>query len=148
MNLPDRITVVEVGPRDGLQMEKVFIPTGLKIEVINCLSASGLRCIEATSFVNPKVIPQMADSDEVMRGIDRRPGVTYSALILNVKGAQRAIAAQVGAVRFVVCASEAYNQKNMNMSIKKLFEEKYTAPPTTKDEKAMSAEYFFKKLKF
>ena len=117
MNLPDRITVVEVGPRDGLQMEKVFIPTGLKIEVINCLSASGLRCIEATSFVNPKVIPQMADSDEVMQRIDRRPGVTYSALILNVKGAQRAITARVDAVRFVVCASETYNQKNMNMSI-------------------------------
>ena len=117
MNLPDRITVVEVGPRDGFQMEKAFIPTALKVEVINRLSASGLKCIEATSFVNPRVIPQMVDSDEVMQSIDRRPGVTYSALILNVKGAQRAIAARVDAVRFVVCASETYNQKNMNMSV-------------------------------
>lgn len=117
MNIPTHVTVVEVGPRDGFQMERAFIPTDLKVEIIDLLSSSGLPAIEATSFVNPKVIPQMADSDDVMQRIRRRPGVRYSALILNVKGAQRAVAARVDAVRFVVCASETYNHKNMNMSI-------------------------------
>lgn len=116
MNIPTRVTIVEVGPRDGFQMEREFIPTDFKVEIIDLLSSSGLPAIEATSFVNPKVVPQMADSDAVMQRIRRRPGVRYSALILNVKGAQRAIAAGVDAVRFVVCASETYNQKNMNMS--------------------------------
>lgn len=117
MNIPPAVNIVEVGPRDGFQMEQTFIPTELKVEIINRISASGIRAIEATSFVNPKVIPQMADSDEVIRRIERRPGVAYSALILNVKGALRAIAARVDAVRFVVCASETYNRRNMNMSI-------------------------------
>ncbi|BCX02918.1 MAG: hydroxymethylglutaryl-CoA lyase [Candidatus Roseilinea sp.] len=117
MNIPAQITVVEVGPRDGFQMERAFIPTDLKVEIIDLLSSSGVPAIEATSFVNPKVIPQMADSDAVMQRIRRRPGVRYGALILNVKGAQRALAARADAVRFVVCASETYNHKNMNMSI-------------------------------
>lgn len=117
MNTPTHITLVEVGPRDGFQMERAFIPTDLKVAIVDLLSSSGLSAIEATSFVNPKVIPQMSDSDELMRRIHRRPGVRYSALILNVKGAHRAVAARVDAVRFVVCASETYNQKNMNMSV-------------------------------
>jgi hydroxymethylglutaryl-CoA lyase len=114
---PKTITLVEVGPRDGFQMEKVFIPTDLKVRVIDLLSASGLRSIEATSFVNPKVIPQMADADEVMSRIWRRPGTTYKALVPNLLGAERAIAAKADALELVIVASESYNRKNVGMSV-------------------------------
>jgi hydroxymethylglutaryl-CoA lyase len=117
------IKIVEVGPRDGFQMEKVFIPTDLKIKIINAISRTGVRKIEATSFVNPKVIPQMADAAEVMRGIDRVPGVIYTALVPNLKGAQRAVDAGVGSVRFVQCATETYNQRNIGQSIAQSLEE-------------------------
>ena len=115
--MPKRVTVVEVGPRDGFQMENVFIPTDLKIEVIDTLAASGVSKIEATSFVSPKVIPQMADSLLVMRRVRRRPEVLYTALVPNMKGAQRAIEAGVDAMRVVVCASETYNQRNVGMTV-------------------------------
>ncbi len=114
---PKRVTVVEVGPRDGFQIEDIFIPTDTKIKVIDALSAAGLPKIEAASFVNPAVVPPMADSVQVMGGIQRRPGAIYSALVPNLRGAQRAIQARVGAMRVVVCASEIYNERNVRMSV-------------------------------
>ncbi len=112
-----QVTVVEVGPRDGFQMEETFIPTALKIEIVNLLTRSGLRKIEVTSFVSPKVIPQLRDADVVMREIGRAPGVAYNALVPNLKGAERAATAGADTVRVVVCASETYNRRNVGMSI-------------------------------
>ena len=111
------VNIVEVGPRDGFQMEKAFIPTDLKVRVIDLLSGSGLRSIEATSFVNPRVIPQMADAAEVMSRITRRPGTTYKALVPNLKGAERAIDAKADALELVIVASDSYNRKNVGMSV-------------------------------
>lgn len=116
--LPARALIVEVGPRDGFQMEKTFIPTDLKVEVINKVVRAGVRKIEATSFVNPKVIPQMADADEVMRRVDRAPGVIFAALIPNARGARRAVDVGVDCLRLVVCCTETYNQRNVGLSIR------------------------------
>jgi hydroxymethylglutaryl-CoA lyase len=107
----------EVGTRDGLQSIGAFIPTESKIELVNLLSAAGIRRIEATSFVSPKAIPQMADAAEVMARIERKPGTRYEALIPNLRGAQDAIAANVDALVLVVTASETFNQKNVRMSV-------------------------------
>lgn len=115
--LPDRVTVVEVGPRDGFQMETTLIPTELKVAVIDLLSLSGVPKIETVSFVHPRVIPQMADADEVMARIERRPGTTYSVLVPNLKGLDRALTARADAVRLVVCATETYNRRNVGLSI-------------------------------
>lgn len=94
-SLPKRVGITEVGPRDGFQMERRFIPTEKKIEVINRLSRTGIPRIEATSFVHPKAIPQLRDAEEVMKGIERVPGVSYRALVPNEFGARRALAAGV-----------------------------------------------------
>ena len=115
--LPKRVTVVEVGPRDGFQMEKTLLPSALKVEVIDLLTRAGIRKIEATSFVNPKVVPQMADAAEVMTRIRRAPDALYSVLVPNVKGAARAVEARANAIRLVVCATETYNQRNVGMSV-------------------------------
>jgi hydroxymethylglutaryl-CoA lyase len=117
MSLPEKVTVVEVGPRDGFQNEPGWISTENKIAIINRLSETGLTRIEATSFVHPKAVPQLADANEVIAGITRRPGVTYMALIPNLKGCQRAIDAGIDEVEPVVSASESHNKSNMNMSI-------------------------------
>ena len=117
MALPQKVTIVEVGPRDGFQMETAFIPTDLKTTIINTIAASGVSKIEATAFVSPTVIPQMRDARQVMEAIDRHPGVCYSVLVPNVKGAELAVAAKVDAIRVVICASEAYSQRNVGMSI-------------------------------
>lgn len=114
---PQSVTIVEVGPRDGFQIEKTFIPTDLKVRVIDLLSEAGLRSIEATSFVNPKVIPQMADAAEVMKRITRRPGTTYKVLVPNLRGAERALEARADALELVIVASESYNRKNVGMSV-------------------------------
>ena len=114
---PQSVTIVEVGPRDGFQMEKVFIPTDLKVRVVDLLSDAGLRSIEVTSFVNPKVIPQMADAAEVMSRIARGPGTTYKVLVPNLKGAERALDAKADALELVIVASESYNLKNVGMSV-------------------------------
>ena len=98
-------------------MEKAFIPTESKIAIINTVARSGIPKIEATSFVSPKAIPQMRDAQAVMEGIERRPGTAYTALVPNLKGAQRAIDAGVDALRVVICSSEAYNQSNVHMSV-------------------------------
>jgi hydroxymethylglutaryl-CoA lyase len=115
--MTQKVHIVEVGPRDGFQMETAFIPTALKIEAIDLLASAGIRKIEATSFVSPRVIPQMQDATEVMARIKRVPGVQYSALVPNLKGAERAVMARVDAVRMVVCASETYNQRNVGLSV-------------------------------
>ena len=117
MFIPPKVTVVEVGPRDGFQMEEAFIPTELKIQAINALSAAGLSKIEATSFVNPKVIPQMSDADRVMRSILRKSDTIYTSLVANAKGARRAIQAGSDTICVVVCVTESYNQRNVRMSI-------------------------------
>jgi isopropylmalate/homocitrate/citramalate synthase len=115
--LPPRVTVVEVGPRDGLQNEQAVVPTDAKIAYINRLSATGLPVIEATSFVSPRAIPQLADAPAVMRGIQRRPGVRYTALVPNLKGMEAALAAGLGEVAVFTGASESFVQHNINCSI-------------------------------
>ncbi len=115
--LPESIHIIEVGPRDGFQMESEFIPTDLKVATLDRLSESGVREIEATSFVHPRVIPQMADADEVMARIHRNPSVRYLALVPNRRGAERALNAGVDGLRLVVCATETYNQRNVGLSV-------------------------------
>jgi hydroxymethylglutaryl-CoA lyase len=117
MKLPKHVTICEVGTRDGFQIEPDFIPTELKIEVVNRLSATGLPRIEVTSFVSPKAIPALRDAEAVMAGIDRRPGTRYSALVPNDKGAVRAVDAGVDDIHTVVSASESHNLANVNMTI-------------------------------
>ncbi|MBI4638512.1 MAG: hydroxymethylglutaryl-CoA lyase [Candidatus Rokubacteria bacterium] len=115
--MPERVTICEVGTRDGFQIEPDFIPTELKIEVVNLLSDAGVPRIEVTSFVHPKVVPQLRDAEEVMTGIRRRPGTRYAALVPNDKGAARAVDAGVDAIHTVVSASESHNLANVNMTI-------------------------------
>jgi len=117
LELPKKVQIVEVGPRDGFQFECTFIPTEQKIKIINQLSEAGLQRIEMTSFVHPKAVPQLADAAEVMAGIVRKSGVTYSALIPNLKGVERAIQAGVEEISLVLSASESHNKNNMKMSI-------------------------------
>jgi hydroxymethylglutaryl-CoA lyase len=117
MKLPARATICEVGPRDGFQIEASFIPTERKVEVIDLLSEAGLPRIEVTSFVHPKVVPQMRDAEAVMARIRRRPGTVYAALVPNDKGAVRAVDAGADEVRTVVSASESHNLANVNMTI-------------------------------
>ncbi|MCL4424318.1 MAG: hydroxymethylglutaryl-CoA lyase [Firmicutes bacterium] len=117
MKLPEKVKIFEVGPRDGFQKVEKFIPTAVKIEIIDQLSGTGLTKIEATSFVHPRVIPQTRDAEEVLAGIQRRPGVIYSALVPNVKGAERALSAGADEINAVVSVSETYNRKNVNMSV-------------------------------
>ncbi len=113
----EKAVIVEVGPRDGLQYESGFFPTERKIELIDRLAASGLKRIEVTSFVHPKVIPALRDAVEVLNGIHKAPGVVYSALVPNLKGCQRALETPVDDIALFVSASEAHNQKNVGMSI-------------------------------
>ncbi|RMH42801.1 MAG: hydroxymethylglutaryl-CoA lyase [Deltaproteobacteria bacterium] len=115
--LPERVTIYEVGPRDGLQNEARTVPTADKIAFINALSDTGLPAIEITSFVSPRWIPQLADAVEVARGVDRRPGVRYSALVPNRKGLDRAIDAGMDEIAVFLSASETHNKRNVNKSI-------------------------------
>ncbi|KAL6105778.1 hmgcl [Pungitius sinensis] len=115
--LPEKVKIVEVGPRDGLQNEKTIVPTESKIHLIDMLSASGLSVIEATSFVSPKWVPQMADQVEVMKGIVRKPGVSYPVLTPNLKGFQAAVKAGASEVAIFGAASELFSKKNINCSV-------------------------------
>ncbi len=115
--LPAAVRIVEVGPRDGLQNERAMVPAAAKIELIDRLSATGLRCIEATSFVSPKWVPQMADAAEVFAGIRKAPGVSYPVLVPNLQGYERALAVGATEVAVFSAASEAFNRKNINASI-------------------------------
>jgi hydroxymethylglutaryl-CoA lyase len=114
---PHAVRIVEVGARDGLQNEKTIVPTATKIELIDRLSATGLRTIEATSFVSPKWVPQLADAAEVFASIERKPGVSYPVLVPNLQGYERARAVGAEEVAVFTAASEAFNRKNINASI-------------------------------
>lgn len=115
--MTDAVRIVEVGARDGLQNEKTLVPTAVKIELIDRLSATGLRSIEATSFVSPKWVPQLADAAEVYAGIAQRPGVRYPVLVPNEQGYDRARAVGVDEIAVFTAASEAFNRRNINASI-------------------------------
>ncbi len=117
MKLPERVTVYEVGPRDGLQNESRQVPTADKLQFIAALMDAGLRRIEITSFVSPRWIPQLADNAEVARGLTRRPGVTLSALVPNRRGLDAALAAGMREIAVFLSASETHNRKNVNKSI-------------------------------
>jgi len=114
-DLPESVSLREVGPRDGLQNEAP-VSTEAKVELIDVLSATGVRRIEAVSFVHPRAIPQMADADEVWKRVTRNPDVRYSALVPNLKGAQRALASGFADIEVVVSASDTHNRKNVNRS--------------------------------
>jgi hydroxymethylglutaryl-CoA lyase len=116
-NVSDRVTVYEVSPRDGLQNERVTVPLADKLRLIDALVVAGLSRIEITSFVSPKWIPQLADGDEVARHAKAPPGVTFSALVPNAKGLERARAAGMKEVAVFLSASETHNKKNVNKSI-------------------------------
>ena len=120
--MPRRVTVVEVGPRDGFQIEREFIPTATKIELINQLVDAGLPIIEVSSFVSPRAVPQLADAAEVLAGLDRSRGTKFAALVPNARGAERAAAAGVDEIRVFVSASESHNRKNVNRSIEESLE--------------------------
>ena len=117
MSLPGSVKIVEVGPRAGLQNEKEFVPTEVKIDLVNRLAAAGFRNIESASFVSPKWVPQMADGAQVMAGIKRRPGTIYSVLTPNMQGFDGALAAHADEIVIFGAASEAFSQKNINCSI-------------------------------
>lgn len=115
--LPNAVSIREVGPRDGLQNEDVILTTEQKVVFINTLSQTGLRLIEVGAFVRPQNVPQMADTTDVFDRIDKRDTVVYSAIVPNVVGAKRAIAARVDAIQIFLSASESHNQSNVNMSV-------------------------------
>ena len=115
--MSDFVRIVEVAPRDGLQNESAMVATADKIELVDRLSATGLRSIEATSFVSPKWVPQLADAAQVMAGIRRRPGVSYPVLVPNEQGYARALASGATEVAVFTAASEAFNLRNVNASI-------------------------------
>jgi hydroxymethylglutaryl-CoA lyase len=111
-----RIFMQEVGPRDGLQVEERFVGTADKIALVDALSAAGLAKIEVTSFVSPKAIPQLRDAEIVLREIERRPGVVYSALVPNLRGAERAIESKADELNLVMSASVSHNLANLRMT--------------------------------
>src|SRR5215510_4817763 len=117
MELPQHVRIVEVGPRDGLQNEPKSVPTATKVELIERLAEAGLPAVEATAFVSPKWVPQMADHTEVLERIRRKPGVSYPVLTPNLKGFEAARAAGATEVAIFGAASEAFSKKNINCSI-------------------------------
>lgn len=117
MNIPSKVRLIDVGPRDGLQNEKQPVPAAVKIELVQRLQAAGLKEIEVTSYVSPKWVPQMADNHEVMAGIARQAGVRYSVLTPNLKGYEAAVLDRPDEIVVFGAASEAFSQKNINCSI-------------------------------
>lgn len=122
MSMTNQVQIIEVGPRDGLQNEREQVPLEAKVAFINALSASGLRDIEATSFVSPKAVPQLADADDVMRRIERPTGVRFHALVPNERGYDRALAARVDTIALFTSATEAFCEANIRCSIDESFE--------------------------
>ncbi|MCR8723550.1 hydroxymethylglutaryl-CoA lyase [Frigidibacter sp. ROC022] len=120
--MPEQVEIYEVGPRDGLQNEPRIIPAAEKIALIDLLGRAGFRHIEVASFVSPRWVPQMADGAEVLAGITRLPGVTYSALVPNMRGLERALAAGVQEIAVFASATEGFSQKNLNCSISESLE--------------------------
>jgi hydroxymethylglutaryl-CoA lyase len=117
MQLPERVLVTDVGPRDGLQSEPEFISTERKVAIVEALAAAGVQRIEATSFVHPRAVPQMADAEAVLAAIRRRSPVRYSALVPNARGAERALAARADELNVVTSATETMNERNLRMPI-------------------------------
>jgi isopropylmalate/homocitrate/citramalate synthase len=117
MTLPKQVRIVDVGPRDGLQAEPGMVPTEAKVELIHRLADAGIPAVEAGAFVSPKWVPQMADSEAVLNNITRRPGTVYPVLVPNMKGFERAQAANVTEIATFSAASETFSQKNTNCSI-------------------------------
>ncbi len=115
--LPETVTIVEVGPRDGLQNEKALVPTATKIAFVNALAAAGHQVIEVSAFVSPKWVPQMADAAEVFAGIARRDGVRYTALVPNLAGLERAMAAGATEIAIFAAASETFSRRNINQTV-------------------------------
>ena len=111
-----RITISEVGPRDGLQIERLLLPVKQKIALVDRLSATGLTRIEVSAFVHPQVVPQMADAEAVFAGITRRPDVRYAGLVMNAKGAERALNANVDDLKTGIAASDTFNELNVRMT--------------------------------
>jgi hydroxymethylglutaryl-CoA lyase len=111
------VTICDVGPRDGLQNEAETLEPELRSELVNRLAASGLRSIEAVSFVRAESVPQMAGAEEVVAGIERQDGVTYSGLVLNAKGYERLVAARLDAVHFTLAATDEFNRRNANRTV-------------------------------
>ncbi len=123
MNLRDKITLIEVGPRDGFQFEKKIIPTDLKAEIICGLADAGLEHIQVTSFVNPEKVPQMADADELIKRLPRKQGIVYSSLVLNTKGVERTHLAGLEHIEVSISASDTHSRKNSGMSFDQAFEQ-------------------------
>ena len=122
-SLPDTVKVKEVGPRDGLQAEEAILLTEDKLRLIDCLADAGLREIETTSFVHPKAIPPLADAGDVFANLELRPGIVYSAIVPNEKGAHRAVEAGADEVQVFLAATESYNQSNVRMSVEDSLEQ-------------------------
>lgn len=129
MNLPKKVTIVDVGPRDGFQNEKQFIPTERKIEIINGLSRAGLKNIQVSSVVHPKAVPQLADAEEVMTKIDRRPDVSYRLLAPNLRGVQRALPLKPDKINLMMSVTESHNRSNANRSVEESLREFATLVP-------------------
>src|SRR5258708_24549046 len=117
MTFPHHIKIVEVSPRDGLQNESQTVPTAVKIDFINQLSETGLAVIETTSFVSPKMIPQLADASEVYQGIQKKPNVSYPVLVPNMQGLEAALAVGVKEIAVFTTPSEEFSKLNINCSV-------------------------------
>jgi len=120
-NLPSRVTIWEVGPRDGLQNESAIVPVDVKAEFLDRLAAAGLKVLEATSFVSPKWVPQLADAEELLSGLTRRPGVRYPVLVPNARGLKRAIDAGCPDIAIFASATETFARRNLNSGLDEQF---------------------------
>src|SRR5512133_1583741 len=120
--LPTRVSVYEVGPRDGLQAEKAVVPLEIKLEFIDRLGEAGLAVIEATSFVSARWVPQLADADELMARLRRRPGVRYPVLVPNQRGFERAISAGADELAIFVSATESFAKQNLGAAVERSIE--------------------------
>ena len=122
LNFPDKVTLIEVGPRDGFQFETRAIPTDLKVEIISCLVNAGLKEIQVTSFVNPRLVPQMADADLLLQRLPKKKDIIYSGLALNPMGVERAHSAVLNHIEISISVSDTHSRKNTGMTFEKAFE--------------------------
>jgi len=122
LNLPDKITLIEVGPRDGFQFEKKIIPTNLKLEIISGLVDAGIKDIQVTSFVHPDIVPQMADAEDLLKRLPKRKGVRYCGLVLNEKGVERAHLSGLQHIEISISASDTHSRKNAGIPFEKALE--------------------------
>lgn len=135
MTLPKFVKIVEVGPRDGLQNEKNIISTPDKIQLINKLSTTGLQCIETTSFVSPKWIPQLADAEDVLKDIQKNTQVSYPVIVPNLRGLERAIASEAKDIAILCAATETFSKKNTHCTIAESFERNHQVIVEAKKQK-------------